>query len=287
MSDNVQMPENWDDHGGWEFYYRTLPSDEFGYNSATKSPGSVSFDQLGPLTKEFRQKNWLTVWFPGCGFSPLPRAFALLGFCVIASDVAPAAIEYQRGNASVVEPLVAAVESQQRCPVSEGCLDLRVHDFRTQLGAGIVDAVFNIKSFQGLPSRSMCLAAQSHFTALRPGGLAFFDTMNVQGERRDHLESALVSAGFYVPLANLNRWYRQSLAATGIPHMFVLGIPMIPQRDDMPYPHKRGSPEYERDVGRLRDVTLEFRSRAEAEYAEEQTTVTAESKHAQLIYSTG
>ncbi|WP_146118813.1 hypothetical protein [Blastopirellula marina] len=287
MSVEPQMPDDWDDHVGWESYYHALPSDEFWFGSATTSPGSFSFHRLSPLTDEFREKNWMTVWFPGCGFSPLPRAFALLGFRVIASDVAPSAIEYQHGNASVVEALLASIESLHNCRASDGCLDLRLHDFRTPLGTGMVDVIFNIKSFQGLPAGSMSFAAQTHFAALRSGGLAFFDTINVQGERRDRLESELVKSGFYVPLANLNRWYRQSLAATEIPHMFVLGIPMIPQRDDVPYPHKRGTPEYERDVGRLRDLTMEFRSRAEVEYAKEQSEVTNETKHAHVIYSTG
>lgn len=287
MPDEPQMPDDWDDHSGWESYYRALPSESFSFEWSTTSPGSFSFDMLNELADSFRKKNWTTVWFPGCGFSPLPRAFALMGFRVIATDVAPSAIEYQHGNTSVVEPLLEEMDSLQNGRSSDDCLDLRLHDFRTPIGTGIVDAIFNIKSFQGLPKSSMSLAAQTHFTALRSGGLAFFDTMNVQGEHRDHLESELVAAGFYVPLANLNRWYRQLLASTGIPHVFLLGVPVILQRDDLPYPYKDGSLEYERDAGRLRDLTLDFRSRAKDEYAKEQESVNNETKQAQVIYSTG
>lgn len=135
--------------------------------------------------------------------------------------------------------------------------------------------------------RSIYMAAQTHATALRPGGIAFFDMMNVQGELREQLENTLVDAGFYVPLVNLNRWYRTALADTGIPHVFVLGTPMIPQRDDMPYPHEWGSPEFERDVAILRDITMEYQSRMEAEYDQERAAITPQTKHAQIIYSTG
>lgn len=92
MSVEPRMPDDGDDHVGWESYYRALLSDEFSHDSATTSPGSFSFDHLSQLTDELREKNWMTIWFPGCGFSPLPRAFALFGFRVVASDVAPSAV---------------------------------------------------------------------------------------------------------------------------------------------------------------------------------------------------
>jgi hypothetical protein len=101
------------------------------------------------------------------------------------------------------------------------------------------------------------------------------------------LESALAEAGFYVPLLGLNRWYRKSLADTGIPHVFVLDVPWIPACDDMPYQHRLGSPEYERDMTLLRDITAEYRSRVQAEYDQEQSAITRETRHAHVIYSTG
>lgn len=283
----AQMPEDWDDHSGWESYFQELPSDTFWYEHAIKSPGSFSFDRLGSLIDEYRERNWMTIWFPGCGFSPLPRAFTLYGFHVLATDIAPSAIRYQTGNAAIVEKLLAPISSQRVTASSVGTLESKVHDFRTPMGTEIVDAIFNIKSFQGLPSGSMLSAAKSHFMALRRAGLAYFDTMNVQGTRRDQLETILTDVGFYIPVANLFREYRAALTATGIPHLFILGMPRIPQRDDMPYPHKIGTPEYERDTARLRDITDEFRLRMEAEYQREQSSITTETKHAQIIYSTG
>jgi hypothetical protein len=64
-------------------------------------------------------------------------------------------------------------------------------------------------------------------------------------------------------------------------------MPMIPERDDMPYQHRRGSPEYERDITLLREITTEYRSRLQAEYDQEQSAVSPETKHAHVIYSTG
>lgn len=286
MSDEIKMPDDWDDHAGWEAYYVALPSDEFWYKSASTSPGSFSFNRLGSLIDDFVSRKWMTLWFPGCGFSPLPRAFASFGFTAYATDIAPSAIEYQHHNESIVEPLLSGVTVENTCDHS-GSLVAEIHDFRTSYDDDKVDAIFNIKSIQGLPAKSMSCACRSHFAALRPGGVAFFDTMNVQGERRDQLEDALADAGFYVPLRALNKWYRQALADTGIPHMFVLGTPMIPERDDYPYPHKRGSPGYNRDVQILRDLTADYRSRMQPEYEKEQQTVDDTTKYAQVIYSTG
>lgn len=276
------MPEDWDDHNAWETYYRALPSDEFWYKNATTSPGSFSFDRLGSLVDEFRDRNWLTVWFPGCGFSPLPRAFALLGFTVFATDVAQSAIDYQNSNASIAQPLLSEMTIASGTK-QDGLLESRFHDFRTSFGNAIVDVIFNVKSIQGLASDSMQLAIRSHFNALRPGGVAFFDTMNVQGDRRDQFETVLVDAGFYLPLFKLNQWYRKKLFDTGIPHMFVLGTPMVPQRDDYPYPHKHGSPAFIRDMEILRDITTEYR----AKYQQERQSVSPQTKHAQVVYSTG
>jgi hypothetical protein len=281
----IEMPDDWDDHTGWEAYYSALPSDDFWYKSATTSPGSFSFEQLGSLIDDLHSREWLTVWFPGCGFSPLPRAFSHFGFTVHATDIAPSAIEFQANNSTIVEPLLSAV-TVEHDNLKGGSLISAIHDFRTPLDV-TVDVIFNIKSIQALPAASMDAAAQSHFAALRDGGLAFFDTMNVQGDRRDLLEDKLADAGFYVPLHSHNKWYRKALADTGIPHMFVLGAPMIPQRDDYPYPHARDSAEYKRDIGILRDLTTQYRSNMQAEFDKEQETISEDAKQAQIIYSTG
>jgi hypothetical protein len=172
MLDKPRMPDDWDDHAGSETYYRTLPSDDFWYKAALTDPGSFSFDRLGSLIDEFREKNWMTLWFPGCGYSPLPRAFALFGFRVFATDIAPAPVEYQTDNTTLVQARLSSVNPKGGTGAPPRALESRIHDFRTPFGHEVVDAIFNVKSFQGLPAGSMAKAAHTHFTALRPGGLA-------------------------------------------------------------------------------------------------------------------
>jgi len=281
----IEMPSDWDNHCRWEAYYAALPSDDFWYENATTSTGSFPFDRLGAFLDDLHTRGWFNVWFPGCGFSPLPRAMSEFGFSVHASDIAASAIEFQTNNSDIVKPLLSGV-AVERDDLPPGSLNPIVHDFRTPLEVTI-DVIFNIKSFQALPKASMKAAAESHFKALRDGGIAFFDTMNVQGDRRDLLEDTLVDAGFYVPLHAHNKWYRKALADTGIPHMFVLGTPMIPQRDDYPYPHACGSAEYNRDVGILRDLTAQYRENMQTEYDKEQELISDDAKQAQIIYSTG
>lgn len=49
MSDNFEMPDDWDDHAGWEAYFAALPSDDFWYKNATTSPGSLTGLTFGRL----------------------------------------------------------------------------------------------------------------------------------------------------------------------------------------------------------------------------------------------
>lgn len=283
MPPEIEMPSDWDDHRGWEAYYAALPSDDYWYENATTSTGSFPFDRLGSLLDDLHTRDWFNVWFPGCGFSPLPRAMSEFGFTVHATDIAASAIKFQAKNSDIVKPLLSGV-AVKRDDLPPGSLNPSVHDFRTPFDVTI-DVIFNIKSFQALPSTSMKAAAESHFNSLRDGGIAFFDTVNVQGDRRDLLEDTLADAGFYVPLHAHNKRYRKALTDTGIPHMFVLGSPMIPQRDD--YPHARGSAEYNRDVGILRDLTTQYRDKMQAEYDKEQSVISDDAKQAQIVYSTG
>lgn len=283
-NDVIEMPKNWDDHDGWERYYASLPSDEKRYKTTITNPGSFSFDRLGAFIDDLIEHNKVTLWFPGCGFSPLPRLFATYGFTVHATDISRSAIHYQNTNKDIITSLLEKVTITRNI-TQPGSLHTQVHDFRTIYIEDSIDVIFNIKSLQGLPLTSMQQASKSHFNALRPNSLAFFDTMNVQGVSRDLLERTLMDAGFYVPLYNLNKWYRQSLADTKIPHVFLLGSPIIPQSSD--YPHKHDSVEYKRDREILHNITKEYRSRMKAEYEKEQQAIGENAKLANIIYSTG
>src|SRR5262249_4455725 len=108
-----------------------------------------------------------------------------------------------------------------------GILEIAEHDF---VQAGVertFDVVINCRAFQGLPADSMRAAARNFRAALRAGGACILDTMNVQGEHRDAIEDAMEAAGFYLPFRDTERWYRQRLAATGVPYMMILGRPIV------------------------------------------------------------
>src|SRR5688500_3940487 len=68
-------------------------------------------------------------------------------------------------------------------------------------------------------------AARVHFEALRPGGMAIFETVNAHGELREHLEEVLQHAGFHILCNRTERWYRKALTATAIPFIFIMGKP--------------------------------------------------------------
>jgi len=277
-----QMPVDWDDHAAWDQYYaRLFSAGEF--TDRLADPGSFSFDRLPELLDELRESSLQVVWFPGCGLSPLPQLFAKAGFAVHATDVSATAVDFQCKS----EPAIDGMRLLARPPdeVAGGVLHAAVHDFRAPYLTDEFDVVFNVKSFQNLPDSSMLAAARSHWLALRAGCSAFFDTMNVQGDRRDQIENILVDAGFFVPLHKLNQWYRRELAATGIPHAFVLGAPMIPVIDE--YPHAHGSRQRERDSEVLQAIASKYGERRQAEWDAEQAVVDRSRKTAHVIYTTG
>lgn len=277
--EKLKMPVDWDNHQGWENYFAALPSDKYWYEVATKCPGSFHFDRLGPFLKEIHETKYNVIWFPGCGFSPLPRIFASFGFTVYATDISSSAIQYQNNNMPVVEPLFSQIQYTRK----EGVFITKVHDFRTSFGKQNIDIIFNVKAIQGLPLPSMKKAILSHYEALRPGGTAFFDTMNVQGIRREELEDSLVECGFYIPLYKLQKNYRKALSETGIPYVFILGEPVIPQEGE----YSNNSPKYKKARALIDKITEEYYSRIESEFQQEQKKVDSQTKHAELIYSTG
>jgi hypothetical protein len=169
-------------------------------------------------------------------------------------------------------------------PAAEGgSLTAEVHDFREDYRKDAFDLILNVKAFQGFPPDDMRRIAQVHAQALKPGRQAYFDTMNVQGERRDELEQALEEGGFVVPFSTLNCWYRRTLRGTGIPHLFILGRPMVPRKGEYAADQAR----WERDMARLGEVAKEYQSRLQAEQEGEEARVGPEAKVATVIYSTG
>ena len=150
------------------------------------------------------QNNQRAVWVPGCGITPLPRQLAYRGLEVVATDISPVAVGFQKQAAGQLDREIPDFGPR----VPGGSLTAELHDFRTNFRSEAFDLILNMKSFQGFPAEDLPRIAATHAAALKPGRTAYFDTMNVQGERRDVLEQALTDGGFHVPLLKLNQWYR-------------------------------------------------------------------------------
>jgi hypothetical protein len=275
---DVPTPEDWNDHEGWDAHYASRLAQPH-RDSWDDQTGSIHVDDLPQLAEDLKSRGWRAVWVPGCGLSLLARLLAHLGLEVVATDVSAVAVRFQRDNASEFGHLAAGLGPAD----ANGSFIAEVHDFRGEFRREAFDLIINVKAFQAFPAPDMGRIARVHAMALRGGRHAYFDTRNVQGERRDQLERALEDGGFVVPLLALNRWYRGALHATGIPHVFILGQPMIPRTGD----YADGGPKWERDMARLREITAEYRSRLAIEQEAEQSRVGPDAKMALVIYSTG
>jgi hypothetical protein len=279
------MPRNWDDAAGWETYHAGLyPAGP--YRQARdwlEQTAAMIAQHLAALMTELRQRGQRAVWFPGCGLDPLPKLFSEFGFDVVATDVAPTAVRFQQSADNDVSGLLGRYQNALPAADAPGSFACNVHDFHTACPAGPFDLIFNSKSFQAFPDASMRQVAAVHCNALKPGCLAYFETMNVQDEHRDTLEQALVDAGFYVPLFESNRRLRQALRATGIPHLFILGRPMVPRKGVYADDEARA----QRDTDTLNAIFNEWAAQREAAYKEEAQLRTPEARTAVVIYNTG
>lgn len=273
-----RMPESWNDQEGWDRYFRDRLAREPVWDPWERA-GSIPVEQLPQVAADLKAHGWTSAWVPGCGLSPLPKLLARLGLAVVATDVSPAAVAFQGSDRCDVGRF-----AEDWGPADEsGSLTALVHDFREDFRRDAFDILFNVKAFQGFPMEDMRRIARVHARALRPGRQAYFDTMNVQGERRDQLEQTLEDGGFVVPFAALNRWYRGALRETGIPHLFILGRPMIPRKGEYADDQAR----WDKDMARLREATAECQSRFQAEREAEEARAAGEAKVATVIYSTG
>ena len=270
----VQMPADWNDHAGWDDYYRS----QVNRTPSQRDIGSIPLERLIGIAEDLKSRGWRSVWIPGCGLSPLPHLLAHLGLNVVATDISVAAVSLQRDGAERFEQLWSTLGP----PDSTGSLVTEIHDFRYPYRDDAFDLIINVKAFQGFLLRDKEQIACVHAKAIHKGREAIFDTMNVQGEQRDELETALEDAGFVVPFSTLNRWYRAALRETGIPHAFVLGQPMIPRTGEY-----AGGPKRDRDTARMREISSEYRLRLQSEQGVEQSRVNANARVAQIIYSTG
>jgi hypothetical protein len=272
------MPDDWNDAAGWDAHHRSrlaMPNRD----PWDDDTGSIRVEHLPQLAKDLKAQGWRSVWVPGCGLSPLACLLAHLGLEVVATDISVAAVELQHESQAKFGHLTSKLGQRDK----SGSLTAEVHDFRAAFRREAFDLIINVKAFQAFQTPDMTAIAGVHAAALRPNRYAYFDTMNVQGERRDTLEQAFEDGGFVVPLLSVNRWYRRALRETGIPHIFILGQPMIPRKGE----YAAGGPKWDADMAKLRNIAAEYEARVASEQDAERARIDANPKIAHVIYSTG
>lgn len=207
------MPEDWDNHEGWERYYAALYIDFGDELWIDDSFERLSLFENDPpkFVSNLKNKGWLKVWIPGCGMSPIPKILTELGLEVHATDISPSAVAFQQTRYEN-SPLIYDLDSSKQ----HGSFECRLHDSRLPYLENYFDLVINVKALSGFNSETIKQVAESHYKALKPSREAHFVTLNVQDERRDVIETCLLEAGFFMPFYELNRWQREKLREEGL-----------------------------------------------------------------------
>ena len=194
-----KMPREWHNQKGWERYYAGHISDG-SYLDEAQRTGSISFDRLPQFVEELKNKGFTNVWVAGCGLSLMPKLLAKGGLNVYATDNSPSAIAFQQPDD---DPKIQALIQKSEVPADEtGSLTAEVHNFSQSYLEKNFDLVVNVKAIQGFERNTMRQIAKVHFDALKPSRQAIFDTMNVEGEKREMLEESIVEAGFFYRITN-------------------------------------------------------------------------------------
>jgi 2-polyprenyl-3-methyl-5-hydroxy-6-metoxy-1,4-benzoquinol methylase len=85
----VEMPDDWNDHAGWNRYYRHRIEQRDWQSSLF----DYFFQRDGP---ELRAAGCQRVWVPGCGITSAPSRLAHMGFEVVATDASSVAVRFQQ-----------------------------------------------------------------------------------------------------------------------------------------------------------------------------------------------
>ncbi len=277
----IEKPTDWNNHEEWENHFASLyPNGKF--VDECFWIGSISLDSIEGVTNNLKKNKVENIWVAGCGISLLPKALSQRGFKVYATDISPTAIAFQNSDDERIQNLI---DEKVKLEIDKsGSLKAEIQDFRQTYKNEFFDLVINTRALQGFDKDTMIKVSQIHFDALKASYQAIFDTVNVQGERREIFEESLVSVGFLIPFYELNCWYRNKLNATNLPYVFVLGNPIIPWRGI----YADDNDKRERDMEILHEITNEFREKQQAELESEQEKLKQpDAKIASIIYSTG
>ena len=225
MTEEISMPEDWNDHEGWERYYASLfpngsrvpPSL---INEMQSEDGLFDFylriwtcligDKRGLIdfVHELKADKVETIWVSGCGISLLPKLLARAGFTVHATDVSPTAIEFQKSSEAEIENTLDKIIEPS---VSTGSLACEVHDFRQRYLDNYFDFIINVRAFQKFDYETMKQVGKVHYNSLKPSRTALFYGKHLRGELLDRFRESLHSVGFLIPEYETTRWFEVKL----------------------------------------------------------------------------
>lgn len=149
---------------------------------------------------------------------PLGRLLAHFGMRVVATDISPAAVEFQNSEISKIDPYVEQYELGPE--VEGGSFRAVIHDFRTPFTVETFDMIYNLNAFQHFPPADLRRIAEVHAGAMRPARVAVIDGVE-QVERQEAVEEALESAGFFIRMLRYNRRLRQLLNNEDITYAYM------------------------------------------------------------------
>jgi SAM-dependent methyltransferase len=281
------MPADWNDHAGWEAWYRHWASaDALGIRRRFYPfrIGSVTVDSLSGFVARWRAAGWSLVWTPGCGMDPLGRLLAYFGMSVTATDISPTAVDFQNSDLGRIDPY--ALQYDLGPEVREGKFRAVVHDMRTTFGDAVFHLIQNLNAFQSFPAADLTQIAAVHAKALKFGGVAVFDGVD-QGERQEAVERALEEAGLFLPFLQYNRRVREAVSAAGIPYMYVrtgyqaleysLTVAAVGEFAD--------DARRQAAVRRISEIERELEPFRRSEIARENSVITPETKFAEVLPS--
>lgn len=268
------LPENWQDIEEWEKHYASLSASEFleEHQEDLLAP-FADIEEVYQQMLVFMDSNDKTIWFPGCGFSYLPKLFAECGFRVHATDISKTAIQFQQ-NLNVenlkkqIEKFVSQdkyyeEESSPTLPLALGMFEYAVHDFNNPYQDNYFDAIFNVYAIEGFPQQQKEQIAKIHCASLKPGRFAYFFTMNVSEENRDDLEECLAKGGFFVPGLEVKKWFYNTLKETGISNIiFMGGHPIIERVGE----YQHDEPKWYKDMERLDKIFHKSQAKTQNSY---------------------
>ncbi len=275
-------PEDWSDRKAWDRYLHAKQNN--GPFAVPTEVGVAGWQSVRFL--DLVKARGGRIWFPGCGTDIAPRFYASIGCRVVATDFSPVAIKAQRAFAAA-KPERLFMNWRSAVPQAEGSFDVAEQDFTMAAPAGPFDVVLNCRAFQGLSNAAKRAASQRFYAALRPGGVAIIDTINVQGtSARNEIEDSLEEAGFYIQFSITERWYREQLDGTGISYGMVLGRPRVQYNRNNSA--KGSMAQWERDQSILDSFLEEYKARqAEEEPMVREICEKPETIVAHVIYPTG